>query len=146
LQVAPARAEYEFQLTPIKYGAVITAVVGVFGLVLAILGLYGIVAFSVTQRRRDVAVHIAMGAGSRAVLTLVLRREIRLVLVGLGAGAVLALGESLLMKYVLVGVPPISPVAFVGVGSALFVVALIASLVPARRALSISPMQVLRQD
>ncbi len=80
------------------------------------------------------------------MLSIVLRRELRLVLVGLGAGAVLAIGEGQLISGLLVAITPIGPIGLLAIALALLVVAILATLVPATRALSISPMQVLRQE
>ena len=81
-----------------------------------------------------------------AVLSIVLERELRLVLIGLGAGAVLAVGEGKLISGLLVAMSPLGPIGFLAIALALLLVAFMAALVPATRALSISPMQVLRQE
>ncbi|MDB4877837.1 MAG: hypothetical protein JWM41_4283 [Gemmatimonadetes bacterium] len=134
------------QLLPFKYAAMIAAGVGGLGLALAVIGLYGIVAFAVTQRRRELAVHVAMGATPRDILRLVLRRELRLVVIGLGSGLVLAFGVARLIGSLMVGLTPLGPAGFVALPIFLLLVAGIATIIPATGALRIAPMQVLRQE
>jgi hypothetical protein len=141
-----ALAQRDLFLTPLHYGFWITAAVAAFGLGLALIGLYGVVAFAVAQRRLEIAVHVAMGASARDVLRLVLRREMRLVLVGLAVGLVLAAGESLLIQAWVVPLTPLGAGGFALVAAILIAVAAIASTVPALGALRIAPMQVLRQE
>ncbi|HVX42126.1 MAG TPA: ADOP family duplicated permease [Gemmatimonadaceae bacterium] len=134
------------QLVPFRYAATITGAIAALGLGLAIIGLYGVVAFAVQQRRREIAVHVAMGAGPRAVLRLVMRREMRLVGVGLLCGLVLALGESGLINSLTLPLPGLGVVGLAGVAVLLLAVAATAIVLPARAALRIAPMQVLRQE
>ena len=145
-EVTPLLAERRLQIFPFSYGAAITAAVGVLGLAMALVGLYGIVGLAVRQRRRDLAVHIAMGAGTREVLRLVLHHEMRLVAAGIGAGIVIALGEARLIANLVLPLPSLGVVGFVALAAILLVVAGIAAFIPARTALRIAPMQVLRQE
>ena len=144
--VAPLLAERRQQIFPFSYGADITAAVGVLGLAMALVGLAGIVGLAVRQRRRDIAVHIALGAGARDVLRLVLDRELRLVAIGLAAGVALALGEARLVANLALPMPSLGVGGFAALAALLLVVAGIAAFIPARTALRIAPMQVLRQD
>ena len=146
VHVEPAIVARDATLVPMRYGAWITSGVGAFGLGLALIGLYGIVAFAVAQRRRDIAVHVAMGAGPSDVLRLVLRRELRLIVIGLAAGFVLAAGEAKLIAAWLLPLATLGVAGLVGLAVLLFTVATAASVVPALGALRIAPMQVLRQD
>jgi predicted permease len=146
LSIGPVLSAREVSLTPIRYGTWITSAVGVFGLGLALIGLYGVVAFAVVQRRRDIAVHIALGAVSRDVMRLVLSHELRLVAFGLLVGLLLSAGEARLIAAWLVPLTSLGPVSFAGISLALFLVAFVATLVPALGALRIAPMAVLRQE
>jgi predicted permease len=146
VHVEPALAARDMMLVPIRYGSWITSAVGAFGLGLALIGLYGVVAFAVAQRRRDIAIHVAMGALPGDVLRLVLRRELRLVVAGLCIGLVLALGESKLIEAWLLPLTPLGAAGFIGLAALLFGVAAVASVVPAIGALRIAPMNVLRQE
>lgn len=134
------------QVLPYRYTALVATAIGVVGLALAVLGLYGVVAFAVTQRRRELAIHVAMGAAPTDVLRLVLRGEMRLVLGGLAAGLVLSLGEAKLLGSIVL---PLTPVGLGTVGVlavALALVAATATAIPALGALRLAPMRVLRQE
>jgi predicted permease len=144
--VEPMVAERETTLMPIRYGTWITTAVGAFGLGLALIGLYGIVAFAVLQRRRDLAIHVAMGALPRDVMRLVLARELRLVAVGLAAGLLLSTIEARLIAAWVIPLASLGPMAFLALGALLFTIALGATVIPARAALRVAPMLVLRQD
>ncbi|MEJ7811975.1 MAG: ADOP family duplicated permease [Gemmatimonadaceae bacterium] len=134
------------QAVPFRYAAAVATMVGALGLALAAVGLYAVVAFSVRQRRREVAVRVALGATPRDVLAAVLRREIRLVVAGLGAGVVLALGEARLLGATGIPFSPVGAGGFVAILLFLLAVALIATAIPARLALRVDPMQALRQE
>ena len=146
LIIAPAQSARELMLMPIRYGTWITSAVGALGLGLALIGLYGVVSFAVLQRRRDIAVHVAMGALPRDVMRLVLSRELRLVTIGLAVGLALASGESRLIAAWVVPLTSLGVTAFGAVALALFAVAFVASLMPALAALRISPASILRQE
>jgi macrolide transport system ATP-binding/permease protein len=146
LRIDRLRHLYGEQIVPYRYVAMIAAGIGAVGLALAIIGLYGVVAFSVAQRRRDVAVHSALGATSFDVLKLVLRREMRLVAIGLAVGLPLAVGEARLLGSLVLGLSPLGAGGIAVISVSLLTVAVIASVVPGLGALRIAPMQVLRQD
>ena len=146
LDVAAALDARDFMLMPVHYAAWITSAVGMFGLGLALIGLYGVVAFAVTQRRHEIAVHNAMGAGPTDVLRLVLRRELRLVVIGLVAGLVMATGEAALIQAWVLPLTPLGASGFALLAAMLLVVATTAALVPATGALRVAPMEVLRRD
>jgi hypothetical protein len=119
---------------------------GAFGLFLAVIGIYGIVSFTVTQRTREMAIRMAIGAENGQVLRGVVLHGMRPALVGLLVGAVVAFAGARLLAGVLVGVGPVDPWAFGGGTTVLVLAALVASVVPARRALGISPMKTLREE
>ena len=119
---------------------------GAFGLFLAIIGIHGIVSFAVTQRTKEMAIRTAIGAERHQVLGAVIRDGMRPALIGLGVGTVLAYLGARLLTSVLVGVSPMDPLAFAGGTSILLFAALVASWVPARRALGIDPMHTLREE
>lgn len=134
------------QVVPFRYAALVATIVGALGVALAAVGLYAVVAFSVRQRRREVAVRVAMGASARDVLDAVLRRELRLVIAGLIIGVLLALGEARLLGASGIPFSPIGLAEFAAIPVLLFVVAVLATVIPARAALHIDPMQTLRQE
>jgi predicted permease len=145
-RVEPALAARELTMTPFRYGTWITTGVGAFGLGLALIGLYGVVSFTVAQRRRDLAVHVAMGASPRDVMRLVLARELKLIGVGLAVGLLLSTVEGQLIGALVAPLAALGPGALVALAALLFVVAGVACVVPARMALGLPPMAVLRQE
>lgn len=137
---------FVLQLLPYRYAALVASGVGGLGILLAVLGLYGVVAFAVAQRQREIAIHVAVGAGPRDVLALVLRREMRLVLYGLVIGTVLALGEARLLGSLIIPLTPLGVGALVLLALILGAVAALATAAPSVAALRIAPIQVLRQE
>jgi putative ABC transport system permease protein len=133
-------------MLPQRLAAWIAASVGTIGLLLAALGLYGLTAFSVAQRTRELALRMALGASREAVLSLVLRQSARLASVGAVIGLGLAIGVSTLLQSLLVGVGTIDPVAFGVATTVLLAVLLAATWSPARRASRMDPMRALRAE
>jgi predicted permease len=119
---------------------------GLLALLLASVGLYGVMAYSVTQRTREIGIRMALGASRRNVLGLVLKQGVALV----SAGVVIGLGASFIFtRFIassLFGVTPVDPVTFAGTSLLLIVVSLLASYIPARRATKVDPMIALRYE
>ncbi|HXW07369.1 MAG TPA: ABC transporter permease [Vicinamibacterales bacterium] len=133
-------------LLPQRIAAWIAGSVACIGLFLSALGLYGVTAFSVSQRAREIAIRLAVGASQRAVVRLVLRQAIWLVAGGTVVGLGLAALLSTLLGSFLVGLKPIDPFAF-GVSLAVVVgVMVFSSWTPARRAASMDPVEALRAE
>ena len=125
------------------------ALMGVFAgaaLLLAALGLYGVVSYSVTQRRQELGLRVALGAQPGAVLWLVLGEGIALAVAGIAIGGVGALFGARLIRSWLFGIGPADPASFVAVALVLAAVALAASYLPARRAARVSPLIAMRGD
>jgi predicted permease len=116
------------------------------GLLLAIVGIYGVVAYSVAQRTREVGIRRALGAQQGDVLRLVLGHGMALVAAGAVVGLAGALAMTRVLKGLLFEVSPTSPSTFAGISLLLFIVALLASYIPARRAMQIQPAAALRAD
>lgn len=127
-------------------GARIFSTFGVVALLLAIAGVYGLKAFVVSRRTREIAIRLALGATSRGVLLMIVREGLVLTLVGLAAGLVAALGMSRVLSHLLYGVSATDPMVFGGAIAVLGVAALIASYLPARRATKLQPAAALRTD
>lgn len=133
-------------LLPQRLAAWIAGGVGTIGLLLAALGLYGLTAFSVAQRAREIALRMALGATRQSVLSLVMRQAARLALVGTVVGLALAVAVSQLLGSLLVGIGAVDPIAF-GVATVLMMcVLLLATWAPARRAAVMDPMRALRAE
>ena len=127
----------------------LTVLLGVFavmGLVLGALGIYGVLAYLVGQRAREIGVRLALGAHPRAVLAMILGRGLRLAVAGVVVGLAGALLLTRVMAGVLYGVTPTDPVTFAGVALALLAVAALASWLPARRATRVDPLVAMRAD
>jgi putative ABC transport system permease protein len=119
---------------------------GALAFFLSMLGLYGVLAFAVGERRREIGIRIALGAERRDVLRLVITQGLRLTLAGVGIGLLAAYAATRLMKTLLYGVSPTDAPTFIGIASSLMVVALLACWIPARRATKVDPMIALRRD
>lgn len=115
-------------------------------LVLGIIGLYGVIAYSVSQRTREIGLRLALGAEPRSVYELILGEAGRLVVAGLAIGAIASIALGRLMRAVLFATTPWDIPTLVGVATLLAVAALLASFVPARRAASVNPIEALRVE
>lgn len=133
-------------LLPQRVAAIVLGSFGGVALLLAAMGIYGIVAFSVSQRTREIGVRVALGAARRDVIRLMVRSGMRPVAIGVGLGLVTALAFTRLLRSFLTGVSPTDPATFAAVVLAFLGVALWAALVPARRAARIDPLTALRSE
>ena len=115
-------------------------------LLLAAIGIYGVMSYSVQQQTQEIGVRMALGAGKAAVLGMILRQGLTPALLGMAAGLAGAFGLTRLLKSLLYGVKPNDPLSFFGVAALLSLVAVLAVLLPARRALSIDPATALRSE
>jgi putative ABC transport system permease protein len=131
---------------PQRFSTVLLGAFAFGALLLAAIGLYGMLAFGVARRRREIGVRLALGATRREVLGLVVRQGMTLTLVGLGLGIAGAIGATRLMRGLLYQTQPLDPVTFVSVPVILAVVALLACYLPARRAAKVEPMAALRAE
>jgi putative ABC transport system permease protein len=116
------------------------------GLALAVVGIYGVISFLVTQRKQELSVRIALGASRAHVLWLVLKQGLEMAAIGAAIGLAGAWGAQRLMGRLLFGVSPVDPLTFSGAAAFLLAVAAIASAIPGVRVLQIDPAQMLRQD
>jgi putative ABC transport system permease protein len=126
--------------------AAIASAVGLLGLLLALMGIYGTVSYIVLLRTREVGIRMAVGAQKRDILGLILGGSARPVITGLLAGMILSVGASYLLRGVLYGLNAVDPISFVGVPLLFLAIALIAAYPPARRAIRVDPVVALRYE
>jgi predicted lysophospholipase L1 biosynthesis ABC-type transport system permease subunit len=124
--------------------AALSSLFGLVALSLAAVGLYGVMAYSVSQRTREIGLRIALGAQGRSVLVLMVGQGMKVVLGGLAVGGLAAVGLARLIANRLYGTTPTDPLVVAVVSALLVLVALLACYVPARRAAKVNPMEALR--
>lgn len=113
---------------------------------LGTIGIYGVISYTVSQRRREIGIRLALGAQRGHVLQMVLRQGAGTALVGVAIGIVAALGLTELMRSLLSGVSAQDPMTFAAVATVLILVARVASYIPARRAMLVDPLVALRYE
>jgi putative ABC transport system permease protein len=129
-----------------RFTSLLCAIFAGAGLVLAIVGLFGVISYSVAQRTHEIGVRVAVGAAKTDILRLILREGMAVTLVGVGVGLVGAIALSGVVKSQLFGVQATDPLTFLGVAVGLGLVALLACFLPARRAARVDPMVALRYE
>ena len=144
--VSTLRDETAIVLLPQRVAAIVTATLGGLGLLLAAVGLYGLVAHTIALRMREIGVRMALGARSTAVVRLMLTDSVRLVAAGTALGLAASLLATRLLARYLLTVSPLDPLAFAGAAIVLTAVTIAASAIPARRAGRVSPVDVLARD
>jgi predicted permease len=127
-----------------RFTLILVAVFAALALVLASVGIYGVISYSVAQRTREIGIRTALGASQRRVLGMVLGEGAKLAIIGIAIGTVGALVLTQFIRAFLYGVSPSDPLTFTGIALALAGVAVIASYVPARRAMKVDPNTALR--
>jgi predicted permease len=144
--VRTLREETSIVLFPQRIAAIVTGVLGAVGLLLAAVGLYGIIAYSVGRRTREIGLRVALGAQRWDVLRMIIREGMWLAGVGVAVGIALAAAATRLIAGFLFDVSPIDAVTFVGMSALFVAVAFLASYLPARRAASTDPLTALRSE
>jgi predicted permease len=132
--------------SPRRFFVLLVASFAGLGLLLAALGIYGVISYSVTQRTQEIGIRLALGSQRASVMRMVLASGVKLGLVGCGIGVIGAVFTTRLLRSLLFQVNPLDPAVIVLAAASIFLLALAASLVPARRAASIEPMQALRAE
>ena len=146
LPLADAKSMEEYlagTLATARMNTLLLSTLGGIALVLAIVGIYGVVSYFVSQRTQEIGIRVALGSSPLAIWRLVVERGMRPVVVGIGVGVALSLVTSTLLRSQLFGVAARDPVTILAVGVMLVVVAVVAMYVPARRAMRVSPIVAL---
>lgn len=146
LTIAPLEEIIGVSLLPNRIAATLASLLGGIGLILATVGLYGLLSFTVTRRRREIGVRMALGAQAWDVMQLILRQGLRMTLTGLVLGFGVALATTRLLQSLLFGLSPVDPLTFGTIILLLGLTAAIACLVPAVRATRTDPMVAIRHD
>jgi predicted permease len=133
-------------LLPARLGGSMLGLFGLLGLTLAAVGIYGVMAYSVSQRRRELGIRVALGADRDRVVRMVLAEGMRLAIIGTVIGLVGAFAAAQLLKGLLYDIQPIDPIAFTGVPLLLIAVSGLAVYLPARRAARVDPMRALKSE
>jgi predicted permease len=129
-----------------RFQATLVGFFAAVGLTLAVIGLYGVIAFLVTQRTQEIGVRMALGAGRTDILRLVMRRSLRLIVAGVAAGLIAATASSRLLASMLFEIGPRDPATFTAVTLLLVAVAIAATVFPARAASKVDPAVALRSE
>ena len=129
-----------------NFNMLLLTIFGSIALLLAAIGIYGLMSYSVEQSAHDISVRLALGAAGGDILSMVLSNGMKLTAIGLGIGVAAALGAARLLSRMLFGVKPTDPATYVGVVAALGTVAFLACYLPARRAMKVDPIVALRQE
>lgn len=144
--VQPMESVAGATVAPQRLTTILFAAFGLLALCLAAIGVYGVLAYAVTQRRREIGLRIALGAQPARVLSLVVRQGLAMAAIGVGLGVAMAVAATRLLEGMLYGIAPRDPSVFAAVALLFGVVALCASLIPASRAAGVDPMSVMRAE
>jgi predicted permease len=142
----PLSAQLATSVAQPRFAATVLLSFAGVALLLAAVGLYGVLSYSVARRQREIGVRSALGATQSRLVRMIVREGVTVTVIGLAIGVVLAAGATRFMQSLLVGVPPIDPWSFGAAALALLLVAIVASTVPARRALRVEPVIALRAE
>jgi ABC-type antimicrobial peptide transport system permease subunit len=129
-----------------RMAANLLGVMGILAVVLAAVGLYGVIAYAVSQRTQEMGIRLALGAAPSDLLKMVLRQGLVITSIGLGIGLTLAYAATGFMRSLLPGITPHDPVTFISVPLALLAIAIVAALIPARRAGTVDHVIALRYE
>ncbi|MFN7995632.1 MAG: FtsX-like permease family protein, partial [Bryobacteraceae bacterium] len=144
--IRPIEDNFNIALLAQKIAVGAASALGGLGLLLACTGVYGVVAFAVGRRRREVGIRMALGAAQKQVLSLLLWQGLKPVLAGAVLGLLLSAAASQLIRSMLYGISPVDPLAFLSTSAILTLMAAAAAVIPARSALRVDPARTLRHD
>jgi putative ABC transport system permease protein len=144
--IEPIQQIVDHAISPRRFFMLLVTCFGAFGLILASLGIYGVISYSVTRRTHEVGIRLALGAQKSDVLRMVVGQGFRLAVIGVVIGIGSALALTRFLASLLYGVKPTDPLTFIAVSLVLIAVALLACYIPARRAAKVDPMVALRYE
>jgi len=133
-------------LFPPRAATVALGVLGLMGAILSLTGIFGMAAYSVSKRLRELGIRIALGAQRGEVLQAALGRSLKLLAIGSAAGLLLGILAARVLAFIVYTATPRDPLVLAGVVLAMLLLGLVATWIPAQRALSIDPMKLLRED
>lgn len=133
-------------IAPQRFVALLLSLFAALALIQALIGIYGVMSYAVTQRRQEMGIRMALGAHPGDILSLVLRRGMKLTLIGMALGLIGAVASTRLLRDMLFGVKPVDPLTFAAMTLLLVGISLVACFLPARRATKVDPMNVLRNE
>jgi predicted permease len=145
-QVRTLEDVYAASMARTSFTLILLAIAGAMALLLSVSGLYGVVAYAVSRRRREIGIRLALGARAVEIRRLFVQRGLIVVGAGVAIGLVGAAGVTRLMQSLLFGIRPLDPIAFTAMTLVLVTVAVLASYLPARRAATVDPVQTLREE
>ena len=145
-QVRTLDEVYDQSIARTSFTLVMLAIAGAMALLLGVSGLYGVIAYAVSQRRREIGIRLALGAQAREIRGLFVRRGLILVCVGVAIGLGGAAGFARFMQSLLFGISPLDPITFAAMPVVLAAAAVLASYLPARRAAAVDPVETLRAE
>ncbi len=145
-QVRPLEEVISNSLSQRRFNSLLLVIFGALAGLLAAVGIYGVIAYSVTQRTNEIGIRLALGAQHSDVLKMILGQGIKLTLIGIAIGMIAAFALTRILSSLLYGVSATDPLTFMGIPLLLTIVALLASYLPARRATKVDPCVALRYD
>jgi ABC-type antimicrobial peptide transport system permease subunit len=137
---------YQKSMARTSFTLVMLGIAGIIALLLGVVGLYGVIAFSASQRKREIGIRIALGAQRKTVTTMFVRQGLVLASCGVGCGLVLAFATTRLLRSLLFHVSPIDPLTYVFACAVLCGAAILASYIPSRRTATVNPVDALRAE
>ena len=137
---------YEQSMARTTFAMVMLAIAGGMALLLGLIGIYGVISYSVSQRTREIGIRMALGVNNGDLRRMFIRHGFVLAGIGIGVGVAVAAGLTRLMASLLFQVSPLDPVTYVGVSAVLIAAAVLASYLPARRAAALDPVEALRAE
>jgi len=144
--IATMEQQLSQSIAPQRFIALLLSLFATLALIQALIGIYGVMSYAVAQRRQELGIRMALGAQPGNILSLVLRRGMKLTLIGMALGLMGAVASTRLLRDMLFGVKPIDPLTFAVMTLLLVCISLVACFLPARRATKVDPMNVLRTD